>query len=136
MNFATTSGARIPHPVAPAPNLFVAVASDGTLGDGHYAMTSPDGVTWTLQPTMPAGYDGAWRDVRWNGSVFCAVGQNNSLHSGIPDLQAQVMTSPDGAVWTKQTSACNMDWMTGIAWNGSVFAAVGVGNGSGGTNLA
>ena len=66
--------------------------------------TSPDGITWTGQSNGPAS---GLNDICWNGSIFCAVGNNT------------VWTSPDGITWTNQTSPEANNW-SGVAWSPSL----------------
>ena len=71
---------------------FVAVAKGGT--NGKRAMTSPDGVNWTLQDTPTPSADLAWQSVDYGDGLFVACQKNAA-----PDTHA-VMTSPDGVNWT------------------------------------
>lgn len=67
-------------------NQFVAVGQDGS---GNDVMTSPDGITWTLQ-TNPAG---SYYAITYAKGQYIAVGAGGIM-----------MTSPDAVTWTSQTS--------------------------------
>ncbi|MEI6316354.1 MAG: peptidoglycan-binding domain-containing protein [bacterium] len=112
---------------ATAPNgsggsgLFVTVGSYGNI------MTSPDGLTWTIQSSIGGG----WNQVDWSPSLhlFVAVG-HDGVHNGYA-------TSPDGITWTSRngpiSSSISVVWAA-TAPNGSggqgLFVAVGGGYGS------
>jgi hypothetical protein len=64
-----------------ADGLFVAVATVGTVGDNARAMTSRDGINWTLNTTTT---DLWWAVTHANGK-FVAVGQGSTQ---------RVMTAP------------------------------------------
>ena len=88
-----------PSPPMPGRNYNI---SGGTLNHvpGQIgAMTSPDGLNWTLRST-PGGDTATielkWWDVCWTGpprNLFVAV-------ANVGDFDKQVMTSPDGINWT------------------------------------
>lgn len=108
--------------VSPADNDWIAMVWGGTqyvavsnTGSGNRVMTSPDGVTWTLQSTV--GKDNAWAGLAWNGTIFVAVALSGTGN--------RVMTSPDGVTWTLRTSAADNNWLS-VAWNGTVWAAVSI----------
>jgi len=134
---------------------FVAVGNihRGKFGTINIFLTSPDGVSWTLQP----GTRDFLVDVAWNGSSFAAVGGRTRQGSIFisPDgktwtrgkfkvsdpfravlwngatfvaagLRGTVFTSPDGMTWTKRKSYTTRDLLS-IAWNGSLFVVVGDG---------
>ena len=82
-------------------------------------MTSPDGITWTLQTSTT---DNIWTSVTYGNGLFVAVAR-----SGIGN---RVMTSPDGITWTLQTSAADNIW-TSVTYGNGLFVAVarsGIGN--------
>lgn len=54
-----------------------------------------------------------WRELAWNGTVFCAVASGTD----------QCATSTNGVDWTERTMPASADWRA-IAWNGTVFCAV------------
>lgn len=88
---------------------FVAVGDSG-------AATSPDGLVWTARG-IPAG---AWLRVIHAGPAgYVAIG----LSGGSTPICA---TSPDSITWTSRTIpyAANQRY-TALAWNGSVYVAVG-----------
>lgn len=92
-------------------SLFVAVAYVPSTIESNppSVMTSSDGVTWTTQssPSLPL------QAVTYASTpMYVAVGWTGA-----------VLTSPNGVTWTQQTAAENNSW-EGVAWNGTVFAAV------------
>lgn len=91
---------------------FVAVGDSGTI------MSSPDGITWTTQTSGVTASD-TFRDVSWNGSLFVAVGyQNTEPYGGV------VTTSADGVTWTNQ----ELPWeqtVDSLTWDNNQFVAVG-----------
>jgi len=87
--------------------LFVAVASSG---QGNRVMTSPDGVTWTLQ-TTPS--DQPWKTVAYGNGTFVALANGNS---------GAAMTSTNGITWTQQTVG-NCEWES-VTFGGGMFVAV------------
>ena len=62
-------------------------------------------------PSMPSSQQ--WKDICWNGSIFCAIAFNSSLAA----------TSPDGITWTERTLPSSAGWKS-ISWNGSVFCII------------
>lgn len=69
--------------------------------------------------TGGGGFAGTVNGLVWSGSLWVAVGV---------DSTADVQTSPDGITWTHRThSGFNggSDYFSDVAWNGSVFCAVG-----------
>ncbi len=89
----------------------VAVAWTGTefVTGGLYGAvyTSPDGVTWTPQPSGTAATIAA---ITSSGTQLVAVG-----------LPGAILTSADGVTWTAQTSGAPQDALQGIAWSGSRY---------------
>jgi len=73
--------------------------------------TSTDGITWTYSSNNPFT-GGQGRGIAWNG-IWVAVGYGS----------ATIATSPDGMTWTARTNPFNS--VQGIAWNGSLWVAVG-----------
>lgn len=57
--------------------------------------------------------DKNWSSVAWNGTVWCAIGQNTAVAA----------TSPDGFTWTERTLPSTSDWRK-VVWNGTVFCAI------------
>lgn len=88
--------------------LYVAVGSAG-----KYA-TSPDGIAWTH--TTFSGTVADMRDVIWANNQFVATG-------GL----SLILTSPDGTTWT-QRNVDTAGGITGVAWSGTMFVAVGTSN--------
>lgn len=92
---------------------FVAVGDILAKGEdyrlGTLIVTSPDGVTWSERSAPGVGL----RDVTWSGERFVAVGRNS------------ILTSQDGLTWEAQRAPVEGFDLTGIAWSGSLFAAVG-----------
>lgn len=82
-----------------------------TLGTTGSA-TSPDGIHWTGH-SMTGGITGNIYKVAWNGSLLVGVGENGLI-----------ITGTDGANWVKRISGTTTT-LTGVAWTGAKFAAVG-----------
>jgi hypothetical protein len=61
-------------------------------------------------------------DVTWGGNQFVAVGAGSSVGTGI---QAIILTSPDGVMWTRRVSGTTRD-LKRVAWSGNHFVAVGM----------
>jgi hypothetical protein len=103
----------------PAGN-YNAVAWNGTVlvatGLSGTAASSPDGITWTARTFPCSNCDE--RSVAWSGSLFCAVGSNESI------------TSPDGITWTFNLAFPDGPGSSprGLVWNGSLFVSVGGNN--------
>lgn len=99
--------------------LFCACRSSGASGDT--IMTSPDGITWSIQTQPVANY---WNAVCWSPelSLFCAVASQN--------YSDQVMTSPDGITWTTVAGQAG-SWQD-ICWSPELmlFCAVGGSDGA------
>jgi hypothetical protein len=93
---------------------FVAVAGPfGVVNASNRVMTSPDGFTWTYQPS-PAS---SWIRVCWSSlrRLFVAVADSGTH---------RIMTSPDGFTWTVR-SAPNAEFR-GICWSHETGLFVGV----------
>lgn len=107
---AFTAGAVPPDASGSVSILWVArlgLFITGTLGSDttKYIMTSPDGVTWTLQTTPDFGAIANFVQIVDNGSILVAV-----VHSAAPGS----MWSTDGITWTAGTPGiANM-----LAWSG------------------
>jgi hypothetical protein len=109
---------------------FLAICARGlSYGGGVYDSSivhlSSDGVTWTTA-LMPYTAGGEWITVTWNGTIFCALGDNNA-----PGLGAYcVATSTDGITWESHTMPAEFYWYTwyAITWNGTMFCAVATGS--------
>ena len=87
--------------------LFVAVAYSGS---GNNAMTSPDGVEWTIRTTP----DNEWYGITYAQNQFVAVAGTGDGNNA--------MTSPDGQEWTLQ-SAVDAVWY-GVTYGSGIFVAV------------
>ena len=89
---------------------FVAV---GTGGVGNRAMTSPDGVSWTIRPTSA---DNTWNSVAYgeDGGVFVAVASGGSNRC--------MTSSNNGQTWVGR--ACPSSTWTSVAYGQGVFCAV------------
>lgn len=98
--------------VAYGDGVYVAVADGGIT---QRAMSSTDGITWTLRTTP---VDNDWQGVTWGNGLFVAVSD-----TGTGD---RVMTSPDGTTWTGRVSAADNNWQ-GIAYQSGLFVAVAAG---------
>lgn len=91
-------------------------------------LTSADGVAWTpvtnSNVTVSAQYG-----VIWNGNQFATAGyeQDGGGHEIFP-IGGTIYSSPDGLKWTSATApspAVTFGGLTGIAWSGKTYAAVG-----------
>ena len=88
-------------------------------GAGNRVMTSPDGITWTIQASAA---DNSWTGLTYGNGLFVAV-----AYSGLGN---RVMTSPDGITWTSRTSAADNAWFS-VTYGNGLFVAVansGIGN--------
>jgi hypothetical protein len=63
------------------------------------------------------------KSVAWTGSKFAAVG---GCRSTTYDDYSSAYTSADGLTWTEGTIP-TMSFMSGIAWTGATYVAVGEG---------
>lgn len=110
----------------------------GAIADGQTLVRSGTaivGSTVTAAPTgtmvkpnlrlagiSPVPVTGTYRDIAWNGTIFCAIGASNA-----------VATSPDGITWTARTTGTT-NTFTGICWAASIGLFIAVSNDSGGFN--
>ncbi len=99
-------GSQAMFSVAAGDSGLVAVGYDASGGDADAAVwTSPDGLTWTRVPHDEATFGGdADQDmlaVATGGPGYVAVGDDYSAG----DSAGAVWTSPDGAAWTRVTTA-------------------------------
>jgi hypothetical protein len=93
--------------------LFVAVgAQDGT---DAYIVTSEDGVTWEERANS---YTGTLNDVTFGGGVYVAVGND------IDDI----LYSANGTTWSISDQNETGLPLYSVAWNGTIFCAVGAGD--------
>ena len=115
------------------------VAYNGNLwiSVGNQLLTSRDGVIWDRSPSSNTFYPFAGRRVAWNGSMWVAVGSSLS-QSGT------IMWSTDGYFWSLVTKGgfdkepgivvgTGVKGGRGIAWNGSLWVAVGFSSSSNAT---
>lgn len=84
------------------------------LSVGNQVRWSTDGITWNVvSGTIPV----LTRGIAWNGSVFCAVGNNGN----------NICVSGDGKVWTAATQPVGSFWATqgllSITFDGTKFIA-------------
>ena len=102
--------------VAWSPNLSLWVATGtgtNTIATSYTGLSN----SWTARNTylMQIGYG-----ITWQGSYWVAVGSGTGV---------QIGTSPDGLVWTAQSSnAIFTTAVYAVAWNGSLLVAVGAAN--------
>ena len=119
---AAHSGQRIPHPVARNGSTIVAQA------DTSLAYLSTDaGATWSTTGNFvssPSAYGG----MAYGAGLFVAV---------TPFYNSNVLVTNPGssAAWTNRTLPASIRW-NDVAWNGSIFVAVGAGSSGGMTTQA
>jgi serine/threonine protein kinase len=101
-------------------SLFVAVGHRSLLNNTYSdtIVTSSDGSTWSFQ-TFPGGRYEWFSAVAWSGSLFVVVGT-----VGSDPLKGFLLTSPDGHVWTPQTSFSKHPFSY-VIWAGWQFIVVG-----------
>ena len=92
-----------------AGNRFVALGTGAD--DGTLVASSPDGSTWTIDARLGPFFP---RDLCWSGELFVAAGGAGS-----------VLISADGIDWEFVTT--DSPGLTGVAWSGERFLAVGTG---------
>ena len=95
---------------------FVAVGEGGTI------VTSPDGLSWTLQASGTANQLQA---VGASGSRLVATQYNSTT----------VLSSPDGVSWTSHPTSADVQSLVGVAGSATQFVAVGTTTSSGGAVL-
>lgn len=96
-------------------NLFVAISNTGT---NNRIMTSPDGITWTIQ-TSPADYN--WTSICWSRQLTLLVAVASSGTGN------RVMTSSDGIIWTLQTTPVDNNWSS-VCWAPELSLFIAVAN--------
>lgn len=105
-------------------SLFVAVGDPD--GGDAYLSTSPDGTVWTERSNA---LNVALYRVRWAAelSKFVAVGAHGT--TGFAGWYPYILTSVDGVTWVSHLTVnmlkFNGGGLFGLAWNGSLFVAVG-----------
>ncbi len=80
-----------------APSLGLWAATCGDF-EGTQAMTSPDGITWTLRTTPASTPDNSYDALVWSPELSLFVAGAAAGGSG-----SLIMTSPDGITWTLRT---------------------------------
>lgn len=91
-------------------------------------MTSPDGITWTVQKPGQSGSltsISVLTEVGYGNNTFVAVGGSGtfnpaSFNNGV------ILTSSDGANWNNQSSGIQ-GLLVGVAYGNQAFVAVGCG---------
>jgi hypothetical protein len=108
---------------------FVAVGSDQSGSGLPQAMTSPDGITWTLQ-TYPGTFNQLPNAVIWISelNLFVAVGTD------FDGTNQFVVTSPDGVTWTQRTCPANDNAWTALTYSPELNRIVAVGSSGSGTD--
>lgn len=92
--------------VAWSGSLFVAVGFNGTI------LTSADGLSWAVRSS---GTSQGLYGVAWLNGQFIAAGSGRTI-----------LTSPNGITWTTRNfEGTSNDYLSGIAWNGSLYVVVG-----------
>lgn len=89
--------------------LFVAVGATPSI------ITSTDGLTWTS--ATGTLFSGEGRDVKYNGSIWVAVGQGTNT----------ILYSTNGVNWSPATGTTFSTGGLGLDWSGSRWVAVGSG---------
>jgi hypothetical protein len=91
---------------------WVAVGDDAG-ADSMIVYSDDDGVSWTAVAGADIPSDKSLLAICWSGSLFVAVGLTGTIYS-----------SPEGLVWTQQTSGTTLDLYT-VIWTGALFIAGG-----------
>ena len=94
-----------------AGNQFIIVGGNGTI------LTSTNGTSWTSQ-TSPCSCDLEGIAYGAQPGIYVAVG-------GYPS--PLILTSPNGITWSNNTPMAASHLLNAVAWNGSVFTAIGTG---------
>jgi hypothetical protein len=81
-------------------------------------MTSPDGLTWSLQ-TTPTPHQN-WKGVCFGAGLYVAVGAFPTV-----PVASKIMTSPDGVNWTMQTAPLGQLALQNVIFANGLFVAVG-----------
>jgi fibronectin type 3 domain-containing protein len=102
---------------------FVAVGTVSANGTGKCVMTSPDGITWTIQPSA---IDAQWIHVMHDGTQYLAVASTTRTGE-----TCKLMTSPDGITWTGNPSLpLTLIWFNLVYVNGRYTALASSRNGT------
>lgn len=108
---------------SPSLGLYVAVSGyNGAGGDEAWATTSTDGVVWTAPTVLPAAMTTA-NTVSWSPTLDLFVA------GGYSDTGFNVATSPDGLIWTQQTSTMTEYMASTWSASNNKFVMVGLTNG-------
>jgi hypothetical protein len=96
--------------VAYGAGLYAALVNTGS---AMRVMTSPDGTTWTIQPSpsVPLALSGLY----YGGGMFVLVGND-----------ANIWTSPNGTTWTHRVNLPGYAGLQDVTYGGGKFVAVGV----------
>lgn len=89
--------------------------------------TSTSGKAWQLSATMPAGQLPVIDRVFFGGGTFLAVGQEANP-TNAPGYHWLVMTSPDGATWTRHSGPTNSGesfYLEAAAYGNGVYVVAG-----------
>jgi hypothetical protein len=96
-------------------NGIIFVATGATSNGTCVIITSPDGITWTDRSPYQGG---SLSQIIWDGSRFIGY-----------DTTGRKITSTDGITWSMSTTAVIPSSISGIAYNGSTYVAVGYDSG-------
>ena len=102
---------------------FIAVGGGSQVGMPTTVLTSPDGLTWTLQST---GIPGGLQDVSWNGTHIFITTNVNGVSANIPEIWSSI----DGVLWFQVMSGLGAPTrVEKVLWTGTEILA------KSGTNL-
>ena len=102
-----------------SPELSLFVTGGTVAGSTGTLVTSPDGTTWTAFNPLNTFFTIVYA-VQFNGKIWVAGGQGNSL----------LASSPDGITWTTRGAGLFSSACFALAWNGGQWVA----GGNAGTN--
>lgn len=106
--------------------IYVAVGYDSSNNYNGVILTSPDGNTWTKQPSAASSY--SLNRITYGNGAFVAVGgyrYNQSSSTNVYD--SVILTSPDGISWTTRTAGTTSKQLSDVAYGANTFVAVGNG---------
>ena len=89
------------------------------VGEPAHIVTSEDGVTWVLRGYDVTSSAGDLRSFAWSGAEFAAVGNGLWFHGEL------LLSSPDGVVWTSDTSDVGQLFLKSVVYGNMQFIAVG-----------
>jgi len=84
-------------------------------GEQRCQQSRHDLAGWRCLDQSDERADNAWRGIIYGNGLFVAVASSGASN--------RVMTSPDGVVWTSQTSAADNNWHS-VAYGNGLFVAV------------